>query len=114
MFRAVSGESHGSMRVDWLPRIYMGARRFWHMRESGAECSGGLYVWGCKRKLLRRYIMKKIVEIDTKEGLESLLGQKVLLLCANYFYTGRLVGVNRTCVLLDEAAIVYETGRWDA
>jgi hypothetical protein len=58
--------------------------------------------------------MKKIVEIDTKEGLESLLGQKVLLLCANYFYTGRLVGVNRTCVLLDEAAIVYETGRWDA
>lgn len=49
--------------------------------------------------------------VDAKnEGLESLLGKKVILFCANYFYTGVLVGVNKTCVKLDDAAIVYETG----
>ena len=58
--------------------------------------------------------MKKIVEIDTKAGLESLLGERVILLCLNYFYVGKLTGVNRTCVLLTDAAIVYETGGWDA
>ena len=53
--------------------------------------------------------MKKIVEVDEK-GLESLLGERVLLMCANYFYTGKLVGVNSTFVVLEEPAIVYETG----
>ena len=28
----------------------------------------------------------------------------------NYIYTGMLSGVNETCVLLTDAAIVYETG----
>ena len=28
----------------------------------------------------------------------------------NYIYTGTLTGVNETCVLLTDAAIVYETG----
>ena len=37
---------------------------------------------------------------------------RVLLLCLNYFYAGKLTGVNRTCVLLEDAAIVYETGEW--
>ena len=46
--------------------------------------------------------------------MESLIGERVLLLCANYFYTGRLMGVNDTCVLLDDPAIVYETGEWTA
>ena len=58
--------------------------------------------------------MKKIVEIDPKAGLESLLGERVLLLCLNYFYAGKLVGVNRASVLLHDASIVYETGDWSA
>ena len=53
--------------------------------------------------------MKKIVEVDEK-GLESLIGERVLLMCANYFYSGRLIGVNSTFVLLEDPAIVYETG----
>jgi hypothetical protein len=36
----------------------------------------------------------------------------VTLLCINYFYTGVLCGVNETCVLISDAAIVYETGPW--
>lgn len=55
--------------------------------------------------------MKKIVQQVEGEGLESLLGEVVILFCMNYFYTGTLEGVNDTCVLLgDDAAIVYETG----
>lgn len=59
--------------------------------------------------------MKKIVQVTEVdgEGLEMLLGKKVLLLCLNYIYTGTLVGVNKTCVLLEDAAIVYETGAWN-
>jgi hypothetical protein len=54
--------------------------------------------------------MKKIVETVEGEGLEKFLGERVTLFCANYIYTGKLSGVNDTCVLLAEAAIVYETG----
>ena len=56
--------------------------------------------------------MKRIIVEDTESGLESLLGERVLLLCANYFYEGVLEGVNETCVLLDDAKLVYETGSW--
>ena len=58
--------------------------------------------------------MKKVIEtieVDG-EGLEALLGKKVTLFCANYFYTGKLTGVNKTCVLLEDPAIVYETGKF--
>ena len=54
--------------------------------------------------------MKKIVTEVQAEGLEKLLGERVTLFCANYIYTGTLSGVNETCVLLTDAAIVYETG----
>ena len=56
--------------------------------------------------------MKKIVNVTEVEGegLESLMGEKVLLMCANYFYAGTLVGVNTDCVLLEDGGIVYETG----
>lgn len=57
--------------------------------------------------------MKKLVEVR-EDGIESLMGEQVILLCLNYFYAGKLVGVNRTCVLLHEAKIVYETGEWGA
>jgi hypothetical protein len=54
----------------------------------------------------------KIIE-DVSDGLEALLDQKVLLMCGCYFYTGKLVGVNDTCVKLDACSIVYETGPWN-
>ena len=54
--------------------------------------------------------MKKIVEEVLDEGLEKLLGELVTLFCAVYIYTGKLIGVNQDCVLLRNAAVVYETG----
>lgn len=54
--------------------------------------------------------MKKIVTEVEGEGLVKLLGETVTIFCASYIYTGKLVGVNDTCVLLDDAKIVYETG----
>ena len=54
--------------------------------------------------------MKKLVEEVEGEGLTKLLGQRVLLFCLNYTYEGKLIGVNETDVLLDDAGIVFETG----
>lgn len=54
--------------------------------------------------------MKKLVEEVSGEGLVKLMGERVTLFCAVYIYTGKLIGVNDTCVLLEDAAIVYETG----
>ena len=56
--------------------------------------------------------MKKIIEVVDGDGLKSLLGETVTLLCANYFYTGKLIGVNKDDVLLESPKIVYETGDW--
>jgi hypothetical protein len=56
--------------------------------------------------------MKRLIEDDGASGLEELIGETVLLMCANYFYAGKLVGVNTNCVELAEASIVYETGQW--
>jgi hypothetical protein len=50
------------------------------------------------------------VEVVKNEGLVALLGQNITLFCANYIYTGRLVGVDDQFVKLDNASIVYETG----
>ena len=54
--------------------------------------------------------MKKIIEINEGEGFEALLGEKVLIFCLNYIYAGTLSGVNETCIQLENAQIVYETG----
>ena len=56
--------------------------------------------------------MKKIIECADAEGFDALLGERVTLLCVNYFYTGTLLGVNDDCVLLGEPSIIYETGAW--
>lgn len=58
--------------------------------------------------------MKRMVSVEEVEGegLLRYMGEKVLLLCANYFYTGKLVGVNDTCVMLEEPRLVYDTGAW--
>lgn len=53
-------------------------------------------------------------ETGQKEGLELLLGEKVIILCMNYFYAGDLTGVNDKQVKLSNASIVYETGPWNA
>ena len=51
----------------------------------------------------------EIIEVES-EGLLALLGETVTLFCANYIYTGTLVGVNDECVKLACPKIVYETG----
>ena len=51
----------------------------------------------------------KVIEVEN-EGLLSLIGKQVEIRCNVYIYAGILTGVNDTCVKLDNAAIVYETG----
>ena len=57
--------------------------------------------------------MKKLVTEVENEGLIKLMGRKVTLFCANYFYSGTLIGVNSEFVLLEDPNIVYETGDWN-
>lgn len=60
--------------------------------------------------------MKKIVTVTEVEGegLVALLGKKVLVFCMNYIYTGTLAGVNTHDILLENPAVVYETGAFDS
>jgi len=51
----------------------------------------------------------KVVEVEN-EGLLALLDKQITLFCAVYIYTGKLVGVNDTCIKLENPKIVYETG----
>lgn len=53
--------------------------------------------------------LKEVIEVED-EGMISLLGEVVTIMCGCYFYTGKLIGVNDTCVKLTDASIVYETG----
>lgn len=61
--------------------------------------------------------MKKAVTVQFQEidgeGLMALLGKRVMLFCLNYIYSGVLLGVNDTCVLLEDSKIVYLTGAFD-
>ena len=56
--------------------------------------------------------MRKLITEVENEGLEKLLGETVTLFCMNYFYNGKLMGVNHTCVLITEPKIIYETGKF--
>tara|TARA_R110000868_G_scaffold275278_1_gene534995 strand:+ start:321 stop:668 length:348 start_codon:yes stop_codon:yes gene_type:complete len=58
----------------------------------------------------REIEMKKLIEQVDGEGLEALLGEQVTFFCMNYIYAGKLIGMNETCVLLQDPKIVYETG----
>jgi hypothetical protein len=58
--------------------------------------------------------IKVIEEVQGAVGLDSLLGEEVLLICSAYFYAGKLTGVNETFVQLDDPVIVYETGSWNS
>ena len=57
--------------------------------------------------------MKKIIDEVSGEGLDKLMGERVTLFCCRYIYTGKLVGIDADCVLLEKAGIVYETGAFD-
>ncbi len=54
--------------------------------------------------------MKRIIETSGEGGFDSMLGEKILVMCAGYFYTGVLAGVNDDHIELSGASIVYETG----
>ena len=53
--------------------------------------------------------MKRIADTEVS-GFKALLGENVMVFCANYIYTGKLSGVNETCIALSDPRIVYETG----
>jgi len=57
--------------------------------------------------------MKRLVEEVSGDGLEKLLGERVILLCAAYFYEGKLIGVNETDVVISDPHIVFGAGEWD-
>lgn len=56
--------------------------------------------------------MKKtvqVVEVEN-EGFMALLDEVITIFSLNYIYTGKLIGISSTCVLLENPSIVYETG----
>lgn len=55
----------------------------------------------------------KVIEVEN-EGFLSLMDEVVTIFSLNYIYTGKLIGVNDTCVLLEAPSIVYETGSFDS
>lgn len=54
--------------------------------------------------------MKKLITEEENEGLLSLLGQTITVMGAVYFYTGKLVGVDETCIKIENPKIIFETG----
>lgn len=56
--------------------------------------------------------MKVITKETNKSGLESLIGENVMLVCCRYIYTGKLIGLDNESCLLENCKTVYETGPW--
>jgi len=56
--------------------------------------------------------MKKLLNVtETNEtAWEELLGETITIICLTYIYTGKLIGINGDCILLEDPSIVYETG----
>ena len=60
--------------------------------------------------------MKKsvqVVEVEN-EGFMALMDEVITIFSLNYIYTGKLIGFNESCVLLESPSIVYETGSFDS
>jgi len=57
--------------------------------------------------------MKQLVEVQEveNEGLVSLLGEIIEICCCRYIYHGKLVGVNDIDIKIENASIIYETGK---
>ncbi len=53
---------------------------------------------------------KRIISVESKSHLESLLGEVVTLFCCRYIYSGKLESIDDKSVGLTDAGIVYETG----
>ena len=53
--------------------------------------------------------MTQTIEVPN-EGLIALLDENILIFCMNYFYYGKLVGVNDTCLKLEKCYQIFETG----
>jgi hypothetical protein len=79
-----------------------------HYTDAGAGLPTGSHHYKLKENK-----MKKIVQEVSGEGLESLLGERITVWCECYIYAGVLAGVNEHDILLDDASIVYETGKLD-
>ena len=62
------------------------------------------------RVLKEAKIVAETVEDIEEEGFLALLGKTITCFGAIYIYTGKLVGVNKTCIKLESPKIVYETG----
>lgn len=63
-----------------------------------------------KLKSAEKVIVQEAKIVEEEGGLVTLLGKTVLFQCMNYNYIGKLVGVNATCIELEEAKVVFETG----
>lgn len=46
--------------------------------------------------------------------MNELFGKTVVVMCANYIYTGTLQSITHDYIVLNEPSIVYETGEWSA
>jgi hypothetical protein len=64
-------------------------------------------------KSLKEKVVTTTEVVEEDDAFVQLLGKTVTFLCLNYIYVGKLVGVNKTSVKLENPAIVYETGAWD-
>ena len=58
--------------------------------------------------------MKKLVNVvETNESaFESLMGETITVFSLNYIYHGKLIGVNKENILLENPKIVFETGKF--
>jgi len=53
-----------------------------------------------------------VVEVGGRNEMDPLIGKEVVVLCANYIYTGVLEAVSHDVLVLSSPSIVYETGEW--
>jgi hypothetical protein len=65
-------------------------------------------------RVVEKVIEQKSEIVETEGGMITLLGKQVLFHCMNYNYTGKLIGVNLTCVELEDPSVVFETGSYNA
>jgi hypothetical protein len=54
-------------------------------------------------------VLQNVIEVQ-EEGFLALIGKNIEVFCGIYIYAGKLVGVNTTCIKLENPHIVYETG----
>lgn len=62
---------------------------------------------------MKKLATVEVIEVE-EEGFFALIGQVITVFCMNYIYTGKLSGVNQTCILLEDPSLVYETGAFSS